>query len=414
MQAASENPVWVLGQMSGTSLDGIDLALVRSDGGSVHAFGSGRMFPYSPRIRAVLAEATDTALAADSCVLADRNRWPAALQDAESLVTETNAAAVADFLATERELPEMIGFHGQTVVHRPEEALTVQLGDGDRLAELTGLDVIWDFRAADLRAGGQGAPLAPFFHHCLGGVIGAAGRYAVLNLGGIANLSIVDAAVGQPEAPGALVAFDTGPGCGLLDDWAASRAAMPFDEGGRLAKRGRCDENTLRELLRHGYFRKPPPKSADRHAFSIAPVAGLSPEDGSATLAIFTVETVARGLAAVPPLPSRVLVTGGGRRNGFLLESLAGRLDCPVEPVEAVGLDGDLLEAQAFAHLAVRSRAGLPLTAPGTTGCGKPVCGGRLARSPKRAGGSGSAEEEMGRGRTGPPLSDRGGRSSGS
>ena len=263
--------------------------------------------------------------------------------------------------------------------------------------------MIWDFRAADLRAGGQGAPLAPFFHHCLGGVIGTAGRYAVLNLGGIANLSIVDAAVGQPEAPGALVAFDTGPGCGLLDDWAVSRAAMPFDEGGRLARRGRCDESTLRELLRHGYFRKPPPKSADRHAFSIAPVAGLSPEDGSATLAIFTVETVVRGLAAVPPLPSRVLVTGGGRRNGFLLELSRVAWTVRWNPWKRSDSMVTCWRHRAFAHLAVRSRAGLPLTAPGTTGCRKPVCGGRLARSPKRAGGGGSAEKEMGRGRTGPP-----------
>ena len=268
----------------------------------------------------------------------------------------------------------LLGFHGQTVLHEPEKGRTWQIGDGGLLARLTGIDTVSDFRSADVANGGQGAPFVPLYHQALAAALPER-PLAVLNLGGVGNVTWVG------TGPEDLVAFDTGPGNALVDDWALRHTGRPVDEDGRLARSGRVDGPALAALMQHPYFDRPAPKSLDRDAFDAAPVAGLSPADGAATLVAFTAAAVARSRDILPAAPRRWLVTGGGRRNPAVMAALAEALGQPVAPVESVGWDGDVLEAQAFAYLAVRSLAGLPLSLPTTTGVARPTCGGRLDKA---------------------------------
>jgi anhydro-N-acetylmuramic acid kinase len=277
---------------------------------------------------------------------------------------------------------EVIGFHGQTLAHAPHDRGTHQIGRGDWLARDCGVPVVWDFRTADVASGGEGAPLVPFFHFACARRIGAAAPVAFLNLGGVGNVTWVDARAAAPEAPGALVAFDTGPGNALIDDLVRDRVGRSHDPDGAIGAQGRVHAEVLAGLADHPYLRRHPPKSLDRndfHAF-IEAVGGLSTEDAAATLAALTAACVAEGMRHFPEPPARWLVCGGGRRNRTLMRMLAARTNAPVEPVEAVGLDGDMLEAQAFAYLAVRVLRGLPTSAPGTTGVRLPVSGGRVSR----------------------------------
>ena len=275
----------------------------------------------------------------------------------------------------------MLGFHGETVFHDPDAGRTVQIGEAQRLADMTALPVVADFRSADMRAGGQGAPLAPFFHFALAQHIGATEPLAFLNIGGVANVTWVDPTKTAPEEEGALLAFDTGPGNALLNDWMVQHVGEPLDRDGAAAARGRVSEDRLRQNATDAYAALRPPKSLDRNTFALAGerMAGLSVEDGAATLTALTVRTIAAGAAHMPMPPARWLVCGGGRHNATMMRMLAEALDAPVEAVEAAGLDGDMLEAQAFAYLAVRSMRGLPLSAPGTTGCAQAVTGGVLS-----------------------------------
>jgi anhydro-N-acetylmuramic acid kinase len=355
-----------VGLMSGTSLDGVDAALIETDGERIFATGPSLTIPYPDDLRAALA-----AIAADP-VRAEHD----ALPDLVRAVTEANAAAIMALLARSpgQARPGVVGFHGQTVLHRPQRRFTRQLGDGALLARLTGVDVVDGFRLADVAAGGQGAPLAPLYHAALAAEL--AQPLAVLNIGGVANVTYID---GER-----LLAFDTGPGNALIDDWVGRHHGARCDEGGRIAAAGRIDAARLATLLDHAYFSSPAPKSLDRNQFSPAPVAGLSPADGAATLTAFTAQSVARSLPLLPARPRRWLVTGGGRHNPTLMAMLETALAVPVEPVERVGWDGDALEAQAFAHLAVRSLYGLPLSLPGTTGVPRPMTGG-VHHCPRRS-----------------------------
>jgi anhydro-N-acetylmuramic acid kinase len=260
------------------------------------------------------------------------------------------------------------------VFHDPARGLTVQIGDGQALADRLSLPVVWDMRAADMAAGGQGAPLAPVFHRALAETAAVAGPVLFLNLGGVANVTWVG--VG-----GELIAFDTGPGNGLMDDWMMERRGKPFDEDGRLAAGGTPSSALLADMLGQPFFSQPPPKSLDRLTFSTASLAGLSDADGAATLLHFTARSVARSLDLLPALPNACYASGGGRRNAALMRLLAGLLDpIPVAPIEALGYDGDATEAQAFAFLAVRAWDGEPLSYPLTTGVRAPLTGGRLSR----------------------------------
>jgi anhydro-N-acetylmuramic acid kinase len=298
------------------------------------------------------------------------------LDGIEALVREAHARAVAGF-----EGVELAGFHGQTLAHEPQGRGTHQVGRGDLLARDCGLPVVWDFRAADVASGGEGAPLVPFFHFACARWIGAQEPVAFLNLGGVGNVTWVNPQAASPEAPGALMAFDTGPGNALLDDFMMARLGRAIDEDGAVSASGRVAHELIADLADHLYLRRPPPKSLDRNDFHgyLARMEPLSVEDGAATLCALTTECVALAARHFPQPPARWLVCGGGRRNRAMMAMLGARSNAPVEPVEAAGLNGDMLEAQGFAHLAVRVLRGLATSAPSTTGCRLPVSGGRIS-----------------------------------
>ena len=356
-------PVWALGAMSGTSMDGVDAALLQTDGERIFAFGESGFRAYTEGERATIARALGQSTGPDC-------------DAAAKVVERAHVELLGPFSSA-----DVVGFHGQTVLHRPEAAETVQLGNGQALAEALGCPVVWDFRTADVQMGGQGAPLASFYHFALAKYLRFRRPVAFLNIGGVANLTWLDPTAPRPETSGACLAFDTGPGNALMDDLCASRLGVPYDKDGALTRAGTVDEPILASMLTARYFAKVPPKSLDRNHFSdwSSKVSGLTDADAVATLAAGTAGAIAQGLVHCPQPASRILVTGGGRRNPGLLEMIAALADCPVEPVEAHGLDGDMLEAQAFAFLAVRVRRGLPTSAPGTTGVRAPIGGGQIS-----------------------------------
>lgn len=348
-----------IGLMSGTSMDGIDVAVIETDGVSVHKLGAFGSYPYVDALRAALKPVM--------------GKMPSPSNDLDQLVcdiTDAHAEAVQDFVSRagiDLSSVNVVGFHGQTVFHDPENALTCQLGDGQRLAAALGVPVVNDFRSADVAAGGEGAPFAPLFHAALARQLEA--PVCILNLGGVGNLSWI-------SADGAVIAFDTGPASAMIDDWVQRHTGEIMDTDGALARAGNADSQALNRLLDDPYFSKPYPKSLDRDHFDPAVVNGLSLEDGAATLVAFTAMSVKKSAELLPARPLKWLVTGGGRHNPAIMAGLRILLDSPVEPVETVGWNGDAIEAQAFAFLAVRSTKGLPLSMPSTTGVPKPQRGG--------------------------------------
>ena len=368
-----ERMIRAIGLMSGTSMDGIDVALIDTNGLDQARRGPSTTFPYGEAFRARLRAGLGAAAR-----LASRQERPADLAALEAELTDLHADAVARFLAgASLGTIDVVGFHGHTVLHAPERGLTVQLGDGARLARALDIDVVFDLRAADVAAGGQGAPLAPAYH---GALLARQDKpVAIVNIGGVANVTWIGAA-------GGLLAFDTGPGNALLDDFMQRRQGRAHDEDGRLAATGRPQPEIVRAYLRHAYFIQPPPKSLDRNAFDLDLVEGLGDADGAATLTAFSVESIARAREHFPEQPRLWVVSGGGRRNKTLMGMLAGRVEAAVAPAEAVGIDGDALEAEAWAYLAVRSLKGLPISFPGTTGVPAPLPGGLVARARPRAG----------------------------
>lgn len=364
----------IVGLMSGTSLDGVDAALLETDGETVTRFGPGLETPFTAAERAVLQAAVDAALA-----WRFKGPEPSVFAEAERVLTDTHARAVEAVCAraglTSSEL-DLVGFHGQTVVHAPPaggaNGQTRQLGDGPALAARLGCPVAFDFRSADMAQGGQGAPLAPIYHAVLAASTGLERPLGVLNIGGVANLTLIGSS-------GALTAFDTGPGNGLIDAWVAEKTGAAFDESGALSARGRVLEAGLEELLAHPHFALEGPKSLDRWDFSLDAARNLTVEDGAATLAEFTARSISLGVETCPERPQRLIVCGGGRKNADLLARIARACDLPVVPAEHVGWRGDLIEAEAFAVLAARTARGLPISFPGTTGVKKSTCGGRMA-----------------------------------
>jgi anhydro-N-acetylmuramic acid kinase len=385
-----------LGLMSGTSMDGIDVALIDTDGEDRVERGPSATFAYGAYFRTRLAAAIE-----DARSLSDRHARPGCLEAVERELTERHAAAVARFLEEQRIAPAdiaVVGFHGQTVLHkvswetsiavgRPKvvldappvgavekrRTLTVQLGDGRRLAKLTGIDVVFDLRAADAAAGGQGAPLVPVYHKAMAARLPDR-PVAVVNVGGVANVTWIG-------RNGALIAFDTGPGNALIDDWMLNHTGNAVDAGGATAAGGKVDDDALNALLTNAYFGQVPPKSLDRNAFRADPVRPLSVADGAATLTAFTAAAIARAREHFPEEPTLWVICGGGRRNRTLMTMLAASVESAVVPAEAAGFDGDAVEAEAWAYLAVRSLKGLPITFPGTTGIAVPTTGGVLAKA---------------------------------
>ncbi len=356
-----------IGLMSGTSMDGIDIALVRTDGDTIVECQESSSAPYDDDLRKLIVHAIE-----DAASVSDRRDRRGRLHAAEQQITHAHAKAVDRFLSENalsgRDI-DVIGFHGQTVLHRPDIKLTMQIGDAGQLASMTGIDVMADMRAADVAEGGQGAPLVPVFHHALAVVHGIDMPVAFLNVGGVANVTCIS---GRED----MLAFDTGPGNGLLDDWSALHTGSPMDRDGRLARAGRVDEACLEQLLSNPYFDLPPPKSLDRADFTYDAVSRLSVEDGAATLTAFSARAVAAALRFLPTVPKTWIVCGGGRRNPSLMNALSDSLAGDLVNCDALGLDGDAVEAQAFAYLAVRCLNGAPITFPGTTGVDRPMTGG--------------------------------------
>lgn len=359
----------VLGMMSGTAMDGVDAAVIDTDGVRIGGFGRSAFRAYSDNEAAALHAAL--------------GRWPGedGVADAAAISVAGHAAMAADFPEA-----ELIGYHGQTLAHDPQGRGTHQAGDGALLARAARRPVVWDFRHEDMRQGGEGAPLAPFFHWACAGWAVAQGHLpaqpvAFLNLGGVGNITWVDPAAPAPEAPGACLAFDTGPANAPINDLMRRRLRRSHDQDGALAAAGRADDAMVADFLRHPWFDRPPPKSLDRDRFAglAAAVEPLADADAAATLVAALAGAVAAGFCWLPSVPAAVLVCGGGRRNPAIMARLAQDLPCGVQPVEAAGLDGDMLEAQAFGWLAARVVRGLPTSGPTTTGVPAPCCGGRIS-----------------------------------
>jgi anhydro-N-acetylmuramic acid kinase len=365
--------VRAIGMMSGTSLDGIDIALIETDGERVAGFGPTGYRPYSDSERALLRQALD-----DGAALSDRGARPGVLAQAEAFVTAAHAETLEAFLDAEQIDPAevaVVGFHGQTVLHKPSARLTVQIGDGAGLARRLNMTVVHDFRAADVAAGGQGAPLVPVFHQALARELDRPHPIAVLNVGGVANITFVDG--------GAPIACDTGPGNALIDDFMRARTGSPLDRDGDQAAKGRVHEDFIARVLADGFFAQPCPKSLDRNAFAFANIAlpDFTVADGAATLSALTAASVARIVPHLPAPPRDWIVAGGGARNPTLMKMLAERLrPATVETADAAGWSSQALEAQAFAYLAVRTLNGMPLTFPSTTGVKEPMPGGVVVR----------------------------------
>jgi anhydro-N-acetylmuramic acid kinase len=352
--------------MSGTSMDGVDVALVRTDGETIAEVGPALTLAYDDSFRArlfavVKGEADAEVIAAVERQLTERH-WTAI------------GSLVRRWPGDPRAI-KVIGFHGHTLWHRPAEHRTRQIGDGRLLARLAAAPVVSDFRSSDMAAGGEGAPLASLYHLARAAASGLERPLAVLNIGGVANVTWIGTAAS--DVPPRILAFDTGPGGALLDDWALAHTGRPCDVDGGLAASGKVDSAVLARLMAHPYFDRVPPKSLDRLAFDVS-LSGLSAQDGAATLTAFTAAAVARGTAFFPAPACRWLATGGGRHNPVLLARIGEAVGAVIEPVEAAGWNGDAIEAEAFAYLAVRSLRALPLSLPETTGARTAVTGGRL------------------------------------
>lgn len=349
-----------VGLMSGTSLDGVDAALLDTDGDTLTEACGAVFAPYTPAFRAELRRAIAGEI--DPSVL-------------EAELTDLHITAVQALLSkTEHCASDIaaVGFHGQTVAHDPANGRTWQIGDGQRLADAVGIPTVFDFRSADVAAGGQGAPLAPIYHAAIAAPV-VERPLAVLNIGGVSNVTWIG-------LDGALIACDVGPGNGPLDDWVAAHTGRMFDENGALARVGKVDSGRVAIALAADFFTALPPKSLDRLDFTSDIAVGLSLEDGAATLTELTVAAIAHSTTILPAPPARWLITGGGRRNALMMERLDVLLNAPVAPIEAIGRDGDNLEAEAFAYLAMRVLGSKPISFPGTTGAPEPMTGGRVVK----------------------------------
>lgn len=369
MIETTSQPEWCIGLMSGTSLDGVDASLLRTDGKALVKEGESYYLPYPEEFRTRMKTIFGT-------VTRDRK-----VESLEEELTKYHVDAVQQLLAQSKiKSSEVayIGFHGQTIYHDPAQGVTIQLGNGKDLAAKTDIPVIFDFRSNDVNAGGEGAPLAPVYHKALVESLSADKiklPVAILNLGGVGNVTYIG-------SNGELIAFDTGPANALMDDFILKHSGVAFDEGGKIAATGKASERKLKEWLTHPYFNRPYPKSLDRDDFAHVKVDDHTLEDGLATLLEFTVASVIRASSMLPEVPHHWLVTGGGRKNHKLMDLLNKKLEGSVRPVEDMGWNGDAIEAQAFAFMAKRSAMNLPISFPLTTGVSEEKTGGKIALPP--------------------------------
>ncbi|KAK0360843.1 hypothetical protein LTR94_025728, partial [Friedmanniomyces endolithicus] len=373
MTTSPKKTLRVLGFMTGTSLDAVDMAVIETDGHDILSFGPAGEMKLDGETRAIVEDAIEDAFDWER-----DEEEPDSFEDARMAVADAHLAAALGFMAVngvKSSALDLVGVHGQTVLHEAPThdapGRTVQLIDAVSVAEGLSVPVAYDFRSTDVAAGGQGAPLAPVYHAALVRKAGVEGPVAVLNLGGVGNITLI-------RADGGLEAFDTGPANGMVDLLVQSRMKKRMDEGGRLAAAGTVDPVVLDAYLAHPYFAATGPKSLDRFDFSLDPVTELSLEDAAATLTAFAAQAVALGVARCSEQPKEVVVCGGGRHNPVLLAAIRERVGVPVSTAEDKGWRGDSIEAEAFAFLAARCRLGLPISFPGTTGVPTPMSGGRI------------------------------------
>ena len=365
----------VLGFMTGTSLDAVDMAVVETDGEEITGLGPAGEKKLDPGARALVERAIGDALR-----LKPGDPIPASFAPAAAAIAAEHVAAGEAFMIEHRLLPQdldVIGLQGQTVLHAPPgpdrpAGRTIQLIDAQAVASGLGVPTVYDLRSDDVAAGGQGAPLAPVYHAALVRYSNLHVPTAVLNLGGVANVTLV-------KADGSLEAFDTGPANGMIDQLVQERTGQRFDEDGRLARAGEVQERILNAYLGDPYFAIRGPKSLDRFDFSLSRVVSLSLENAAATLTAFAAEAVWRGLQLCSEVPLRLVVTGGGRHNPVLMAAIRERVALPVLTAEDVDWRGDSIEAEAFAYLGARAYLGLSISFPGTTGVPQPMTGGRVA-----------------------------------
>lgn len=353
-----------IGLMSGTSVDGIDAALVETDGKnfvrSLAFMPNSYDHEFRNRLRGLFGNEKGTE---DPDVIA-----------VERELTELHGLVVQKFIQEVNGLAEgidVIGFHGQTIWHQPNKKVTIQIGDGALLAKMTQIPVVNDFRSADVKAGGHGAPLVPLYHRALAAKLPK--PVAILNIGGVSNVSWI-----AGDADNEIMAYDVGPGNAMIDDWVLKNTGQAFDEYGLLAASGHINNEIVDDFISKPYFQQKPPKSLDRDAFKYSVPDVMDVADGAATLTMMTARAIADSLRFMPEKPKHLYVTGGGRLNNTLMRWIADLIAIPVSSVDTLGWSGDGLEAEAFAYLAVRSQLGLPLSVPGTTGVPQPMTGGKL------------------------------------
>lgn len=363
--------VLAIGLMSGTSLDGVDVAIIKTDGHQVTRFGKACHIPYTVEQRDQLQEAFAHAKRENN-----PNVRSNSILIAEGVINKLHLDAINEIISInqlQKNDIEVIGFHGQTLLHNPEKGWSWQIGDGRELADNTGIKVVNDFRRFDVENGGQGAPLVPIFHRALLPKDETNFPIALLNIGGVANLTWFNG-----HDPNDMVAFDTGPGNALLDDWIRKHSDFPYDKDGKFSSKGNVQEILVNDLMNHDYFKEMPPKSLDRDAFDVSSLSMLSHEDGAATLIAFTVNAIKMAEVMCPDFVKKWYVCGGGAHNPTMMQMLSDELYGEVETISSLGFDGDYVEAEAFAFLAVRKLYDLPITFPGTTGILEPSTGGKV------------------------------------
>lgn len=348
----------ILGCMSGTSVDGIDLAILTTDGREHIEYGPTFYVSYTDDEREAIRAAFLKRMPDDVTI------------KAEDMVTMAHVKAIQDFQRQKNISYDYIAFHGQTISHDPSQKFTWQIGDAQKLSSLLSIPVIYDFRGYDVSMGGQGAPLLPVFHRALLQTSNIKLPSVVINIGGVSNITYL--------SNDDLIAFDSGPGNALIDDQMKTYFKQSFDENGSVARQGTCDQNILNQFLDHDFFKMPYPKSLDRNAWNVSPVDALSPQDKITTLTMFTVEAIVKGIEQLPQKPLSIYVTGGGRHNQFMMETLATRTSIHVQSVDVLGWNGDFIEAQGFAYMGARFLSKLPISFPLTTGAPEPLCGGKI------------------------------------
>lgn len=357
-------------------MDGVDCVLIKSDGNYANVVGKAVHIPYDHELRHKISQGM-----AEAIKLGHPSKMTEHLYILEKWLTDIHGDAVAEILSANgltSDNIDVVGFHGQTLLHKPDERFSWQIGDGQRLANLIQIPVVNDFRRKDVEHGGQGAPLVPIYHHALiKGLSDPDYPIAIVNIGGVSNITWMGS-----EKEGHMLAFDTGPGNAFLDDWIAKHTGDPMDRDGMISREGTIDAALVEQWLDNGYFHQPPPKSLDRNGFILAGLEGLSLADGAATLLEFTVKSIHTAITHCPKKPKHIYICGGGRHNKTLMAGLE-RYDIPVSVVEKIGWQGDFLEAEAFAFLACRHLKGLPITFPGTTGVSQSSLGGVLYKPEK-------------------------------